>query len=65
MTVALNVIAIAAAVLGGRRPGCFLPRPSGIASGPASVLKDMTVTQIHQEIEETSERRTELWHELS
>jgi len=25
----------------------------------------MTVTEIHQEIEETSERRTELWHELS
>jgi hypothetical protein len=25
----------------------------------------MNVTQIHQEIEETSERRTELWHELS
>jgi hypothetical protein len=25
----------------------------------------MTLTQIHQEIERTSERRTELWHELS
>jgi hypothetical protein len=26
---------------------------------------DMTVNQIHKEIEETSERRTELWHVLS
>ena len=25
----------------------------------------MTLTQIHKEIEETSERRTELWHVLS
>jgi galactokinase/mevalonate kinase-like predicted kinase len=25
----------------------------------------MTLTQIHQEIEETSERRAELWHILS
>ncbi len=25
----------------------------------------MTLTQIHKEIEETSERRTELWHILS
>jgi hypothetical protein len=25
----------------------------------------MTLTQIHKEIEETSERRTELWHTLS
>jgi galactokinase/mevalonate kinase-like predicted kinase len=25
----------------------------------------MTVTEIHKEIEETSERRTELWHILS
>jgi hypothetical protein len=25
----------------------------------------MTLTQIHQEIEETSERRAELWHVLS
>jgi hypothetical protein len=25
----------------------------------------MTLTQIHKEIEETSERRTELWHALS
>ena len=25
----------------------------------------MTLTQIHQEIEETSERRTQLWHVLS
>jgi hypothetical protein len=25
----------------------------------------MTLTQIHQEIEQTSERRTELWHALS
>jgi hypothetical protein len=25
----------------------------------------MTLTDIHQEIEQTSERRTELWHELS
>jgi hypothetical protein len=25
----------------------------------------MTLTQIHQEIERTSERRTELWNELS
>ena len=25
----------------------------------------MTLTQIHQEIEETSERRTALWHVLS
>jgi len=25
----------------------------------------MTLTEIHQEIEETSERRTELWHILS
>jgi hypothetical protein len=26
---------------------------------------DMTLTQIHKEIEETSERRTELWQTLS
>jgi hypothetical protein len=26
---------------------------------------DMTLTEIHQDIEQTSERRTELWHELS
>jgi hypothetical protein len=25
----------------------------------------MTLTQIHEEIDQTSERRTELWHELS
>jgi hypothetical protein len=25
----------------------------------------MTLTEIHKEIEETSERRTELWHALS
>jgi hypothetical protein len=25
----------------------------------------MTLTEIHQDIEQTSERRTELWHELS
>jgi hypothetical protein len=25
----------------------------------------MTLTDIHQEIEQTSERRAELWHELS
>ena len=25
----------------------------------------MTVTELHQEIEQTSERRTELWHILS
>ena len=25
----------------------------------------MTLTEIHQEIEQTSERRTELWHVLS
>ena len=25
----------------------------------------MTLTQIHKEIEETSERRSELWHKLS
>jgi capsular polysaccharide biosynthesis protein len=25
----------------------------------------MTLTQIHKEIEETSEQRTELWHVLS
>ena len=29
------------------------------------VFRDMTLTQIHKEIEETSERRTELWHTLS
>src|SRR5205823_9787900 len=29
------------------------------------VLRDMTVTEIHQEIEQTSERRAELWHILS
>ena len=32
---------------------------------PCDVFKDMTLTQIHQEIEETSERRAELWHVLS
>ena len=32
---------------------------------PDDVLKDMTLTEIHKEIEETSERRTELWHILS
>jgi hypothetical protein len=26
---------------------------------------DMTLTEIHQKIDQTSERRTELWHELS
>jgi hypothetical protein len=26
---------------------------------------DMTITEIHKEIEEVSERRTDLWHELS
>jgi hypothetical protein len=25
----------------------------------------MTITEIHREIEEVSERRTDLWHELS
>jgi hypothetical protein len=25
----------------------------------------MTITEIHKEIEEVSERRTDLWHELS
>jgi hypothetical protein len=25
----------------------------------------MSLTQIHEEIDQTSERRTELWHELS
>ena len=29
------------------------------------VCKDMTLTQIQEEIEQTSERRTELWHTLS
>ena len=33
-------------------------------AGPV-VFKDMTVTQIQQEIEQTSERRTELWNSLS
>ena len=32
---------------------------------PNGVYKDMNVTRIHQEIEEKSERRTELWHILS
>lgn len=29
------------------------------------VCKDMTLSEIHTEIEQTSERRTELWHILS
>lgn len=32
---------------------------------PERVLSDMTLTEIHEEIEQTSERRTELWHVLS
>src|SRR6266545_3794276 len=32
---------------------------------PEHVLRHMTLTEIHQEIEQTSERRTELWHILS
>ena len=32
---------------------------------PAVVFRDMTLNEIHSEIEQTSERRTELWHILS
>ena len=32
---------------------------------PNGVYKDMNVTRIHQEIEEISARRAELWHILS
>ena len=41
------------------------------SSGPGNevglnlVFRDMTLIEIHQEIEQTSERRTELWHILS
>ena len=33
--------------------------------GSACVFKDMTLTEIHEKIEQTSERRTELWRVLS
>jgi hypothetical protein len=33
--------------------------------GPGRVSKNMTLSEIHEEIELTSERRTELWNSLS
>jgi hypothetical protein len=32
---------------------------------PAGVFTSMTLAEIHEEIEQTSERRTELWNSLS
>ena len=37
----------------------------GNEGGADRVFASMTVNEIHQEIEETSERRAELWHILS
>src|SRR5207247_4127832 len=50
-----------------RRTGArlFLLRAPGIESRPNLVFIDMNLTEIHQEIEQASERRTALWHILS
>jgi hypothetical protein len=37
----------------------------GNDAGVGGVFKDMTLTEIHEKIEQTSERRTELWRILS
>src|SRR3954453_2380865 len=54
---------------GPRSWGSWCSSSSSSAPGnelcPDLVFRDMTLTEIHQEIEQTSERRTELWHILS
>src|SRR5512133_4249286 len=43
----------------------FSASAPGNEVGPDHVFRGMTLTEIHDEIEQTSERRTELWHILS
>ena len=64
MTSVLNAVTVGATVLGALVLVFFSSGP-GDESRPIHVFRDMTLTEIHQEIEQTSERRTELWHILS